>query len=39
MQWQGKVAVITGAGGVLCSEIAKENAKAGASVALLGINL
>lgn len=39
MQWQGKVAVITGAGGVLCSEIAKEYAKAGASVALLDINL
>ena len=39
MKWQGKVAVITGAGGVLCSEIAKEYAKAGASVALLDINL
>lgn len=34
----GKVAVITGAGGVLCSEFAKAIAKCGAAVALLDIN-
>lgn len=34
----GKVAVITGAGGVLCSEFAKVLARAGAKVALLDIN-
>lgn len=31
----GKVAVVTGAGGVLCSEFAKVLARAGARVALL----
>lgn len=36
---KGKVAVITGAGGVLCSDFAKAIAKCGASVALLDINL
>ena len=35
----GKVAVITGAGGVLCSDFAKVIAKCGAKVALLDINL
>lgn len=35
----GKVAVVTGAGGVLCSGFAKTLARAGASVALLDINL
>lgn len=35
----GKMAVITGAGGVLCSMFARILAKAGASVALLDINL
>ncbi|MBO7304803.1 MAG: SDR family oxidoreductase [Clostridia bacterium] len=35
----GKVAVITGAGGVLCSDFAKAIAECGASVALLDINL
>ena len=39
MDWKNKVAVITGAGGVLCGEIAKEYAAAGAKVALLDINL
>ena len=39
MDWNGKVAVITGAGGVLCGEIAKEYAAMGAKVALLDINL
>ena len=39
MEWKNKVAVITGAGGVLCGEIAKEYAAMGASVALLDINL
>ena len=39
MEWKNKVAVITGAGGVLCAEIAKEYAAMGASVALLDINL
>lgn len=34
----GKVAVVTGAGGVLCSEFAKVLARAGASVALLDLN-
>ena len=31
----GKVAVVTGAGGVLCSALAKALARAGAKVALL----
>ncbi len=31
----GKVAVVTGAGGVLCSDMAKALARAGAKVALL----
>ena len=31
----GKVAVVTGAGGVLCSDMAKVLARAGAKVALL----
>ena len=35
----GKCAVITGAGGVLCSDFAKAIAKCGAKVALLDINL
>ncbi len=35
----GKVAVVTGAGGVLCSSFAKVLARAGAKVALLDINL
>lgn len=35
----GKVAVITGAGGVLCSDFAKAMAACGAAVALLDINL
>lgn len=34
----GKVAVITGAGGVICSMLAKALAKAGAKVALLDLN-
>ena len=34
----GKVAVVTGAGGVLCSAFAKVLANAGAKVALLDIN-
>lgn len=34
----GKVAVVTGAGGVLCSEFAKVLARAGAKVALLDLN-
>ena len=34
----GKVAVITGAGGVLCSAFAKVLARAGAKVALLDLN-
>lgn len=34
----GKVAVVTGAGGVLCSFFAKELARAGAKVALLDLN-
>lgn len=35
----GKVAVVTGAGGVLCSAFAKVLARAGAKVALLDLNL
>ena len=35
----GKVAVVTGAGGVLCSEFARVLARAGAKVALLDLNL
>ena len=35
----GKVAVVTGAGGVLCSAFSKVLARAGAKVALLDINL
>ena len=35
----GKVAVVTGAGGVLCSFFAKELARAGAKVALLELNV
>ena len=34
----GKVAAITGAGGIICSEFAKALAKSGAKVALLDIN-
>lgn len=34
----GKVAIVTGAGGVLCSYFAKEFARAGAKVALLDLN-
>ncbi len=34
----GKVAVVTGAGGVLCSTFAKDLAQAGAKVALLDLN-
>ena len=34
----GKVAVVTGAGGVLCSYFAKVLARAGARVALLDLN-
>jgi len=35
---QGKVAVITGGGGVLCSEMARGLARAGARIALLGLH-
>ena len=35
----GKVAAVTGAGGVLCSAFAKVLARAGARVALLDLNL
>lgn len=35
----GKVAVVTGAGGVICSSFAKVLARAGAKVALLDLNL
>ena len=36
---KGKVAIVTGAGGTLCSEMAKNLAQKGAKVALLGRNL
>ncbi len=36
---EGKVVVLTGGGGVICSTLAKGYAKAGAKVALLDINL
>ena len=38
MKFKNKVAVITGAGGVLCSAFAENLAKQGCSVALLDIN-
>lgn len=37
--FKGKVCVVTGAGGVLCSEFAKAVAECGARVALLDLNL
>ena len=37
--FEGKVAVITGAGGILCGMFAKALAKAGAKVAVLDLNL
>ena len=37
--YKNKVVVITGAGGILCSEIAKEYAKYGAKIAVLDLNL
>ena len=37
--YKDKVVVITGAGGILCSEIAKEYAKYGAKIAVLDLNL
>ena len=39
MIFENKVAVVTGAGGVLCSAFAKELASKGAKVALLDLNL
>ena len=39
VDFTGKVVVITGAGGVLCSAIAKAVAQTGAKVALLGRTL
>ena len=36
---EGKVAVVTGAGGVLCSNFSKVLARAGAKLALLDLNL
>ncbi len=39
MRFENKVAVITGAGGVLCSSFARALAEEGAKVALLDINL
>ena len=39
VDFSGKVAVVTGAGGVLCSDFAKALALSGAKVALLDINL
>lgn len=35
---KGKVAVVTGAGGIICSMLAKSLAVAGAKVALLDLN-
>ena len=37
--FSGQTAVVTGAGGTLCSEIAKELARRGAKVALIGRTL
>ena len=39
MRFENKVAVVTGAGGVLCSAFAEELAREGAKVALLDLNL
>ena len=36
MDWQAKVAVVTGAGGTLCSEIAADLAAKGMKVVLIG---
>ena len=36
MEWKDKVAVVTGAGGTLCSEIAKDLAQKGMKVVLIG---
>lgn len=36
MNWKDRVAVVTGAGGTLCSEIAKDLARKGAKVVLIG---
>ena len=36
MIWEGRVAVVTGAGGTLCSEIAKKLAEKGMKVVLIG---
>ena len=38
MKLDNKIVAITGAGGVICSEFAKELAKSGAKVCLLDIN-
>ena len=38
VELKDKVAVITGAGGIICSEFAKAMAECGAKVALLDIN-
>ena len=38
-EFEGKVAVITGAGGILCGQFAKALAQAGAKVAVLDLNL
>ena len=38
VDFTGKVVVVTGAGGVLCSAFAKTLARAGAKVALLDLN-
>ena len=39
MNFEGKVAVVTGAGGVICSKVSVGLAKCGASLALVGLTL
>ncbi|HBL76365.1 MAG: D-mannonate oxidoreductase [Bacteroidetes bacterium GWF2_42_66] len=39
IQMNGKIAIVTGAGGTLCSEMARNLAQQGAKVALIGRNL
>ena len=39
VDFSGKVAVVTGAGGILCSDFSRALAESGAAVALLDINV
>ena len=39
MDFKGKVAVVTGAGGVICSQVSLGLAKCGCDLALVGLSL